>query len=121
MRKKKKPTKKQIADYQAHLNEINNMTLFGKKTKIGKKGIELKQQSQQDVIRSCRNNGKEYASAPLTAPVMYVPVVYEGEMKEREQKAQVESERKKKRVAITCNKGAYQYIGDDVDPTTIGR
>lgn len=43
------------------------------------------------------------------------------EMEERERLAQEEIERKKKRVGITFNKGAYQYLGDDYDATTLGR
>jgi len=39
----------------------------------------------------------------------------------REQAAQEEIERKKKRTAPLYNKGGYQYISDSEDPTTIGR
>jgi hypothetical protein len=38
-------------------------------------------------------------------------VVYEGDMAERERIAQQEIQRKKTQVAITVNKGAYQYVG----------
>lgn len=43
------------------------------------------------------------------------------EMEERERLARQETERKKKRVAVLYNKGAYQYISDEMDPTTIGK
>jgi len=46
---------------------------------------------------------------------------YEGELLERELEALKEIEKKKKRVAIAYNKGAYQYITDDCDPKTIGK
>jgi hypothetical protein len=39
----------------------------------------------------------------------------------REQAAQEEIERKKKRTAPLYNKGGYQYISDDTDLTTVGR
>lgn len=40
---------------------------------------------------------------------------------EREKAAQEEIERKKLRVAPLFNKGGYQYISDDMDPTTFGK
>jgi hypothetical protein len=43
------------------------------------------------------------------------------EMIAREKAAQEEIERKKKRVAVLYNKGAYQYITDEMDPKTFGR
>lgn len=43
------------------------------------------------------------------------------EMIERERKAQEEIEAKKLRVGITYNKGAYQFLGNDYDATTLGR
>jgi hypothetical protein len=46
---------------------------------------------------------------------------YSDEMLERELKAQEEIERKKKRVSIAYNKGAYQYITDGTDPKDIGK
>lgn len=46
---------------------------------------------------------------------------YEGEMLEREQSAMEEIERKKKRVGITVNKGAYQYLTPGMDPKTLGK
>lgn len=39
----------------------------------------------------------------------------------REAVAQQEIERKKKRIAPHYSKGPYQYLTDDVDPTTLGR
>lgn len=46
---------------------------------------------------------------------------YSGEMLEREQEAQKEIERKKKRVAPHYSKGAYQYITDDELVKDLGR
>lgn len=43
------------------------------------------------------------------------------EMIAREKAAQEEIEHKKKRVAVLYNKGAYQYITDEMDPKTFGR
>ena len=45
---------------------------------------------------------------------------YDG-WQEREAAAQVEIEKKKKRVAPLFNKGGLQYIGDSEDLTTLGR
>lgn len=49
-------------------------------------------------------------SKPLTA-----------EMQAREDAAQKEIERKRKRVAPLYNKGGYQFVTDDTDLTTLGR
>lgn len=38
---------------------------------------------------------------------------YEGELAEREEKARKELERKKKFVALTTNKGTYEFIGEN--------
>lgn len=46
---------------------------------------------------------------------------YEGEMLQREIEAQKEIARKKMRVAPAYNKGAYQYITDETDPSDLGR
>lgn len=43
------------------------------------------------------------------------------EMLVRERAARKELEQKSKRIAPLFNKGAYQYITDDMDPKTIGR
>lgn len=48
-------------------------------------------------------------------------IIYEDEMAIREQEAQREIERKKKRVAILCPKSTYQYITDGIDIKEIGR
>ena len=45
---------------------------------------------------------------------------YDG-WQEREAEAQIEIEKKKKRVAPLFNKGGYQYVTDETDPTTLGR
>lgn len=46
---------------------------------------------------------------------------YEGEMAEREKRAQQEIARKKMSVAPLYNKGGYQYITPETDPKTLGR
>lgn len=43
------------------------------------------------------------------------------EMELREQRAQAEIKQKQKRVAVLYNKGAYQYISDEMDPATFGK
>jgi hypothetical protein len=58
--------------------------------------------------------------ASVTGPSI-VKQRYTGSMAERESKALEEIERKKKRVGIAYNKGAYQYITDETDPKDIGR
>lgn len=40
---------------------------------------------------------------------------------ERDRLAQIEIEKKKNRIAPHYSKGPYQYLTDDVDPTTVGR
>ncbi len=62
-----------------------------------------------------RNNGVE----PVRKP--NVLVKYTDDMAVREAEAQVEVERKKKRIAPMYNKGAYQYVTDGTDPKDIGR
>jgi hypothetical protein len=73
---------------------------------------------------------QQYPSA-LTMPVKAAkagPVVdprnldeqEQAEWLAREQAAQAEIDVKKTRVAPMFNKGGYQYIGDEVDPATIG-
>lgn len=56
----------------------------------------------------------ELAPSLQTETPFQMPVYpkYEGEMAEREAAAQVELEKKKKRVGILVNKSAYQYLGD---------
>lgn len=46
---------------------------------------------------------------------------YEGELAEREKKAQREIAYKKTCVAPYCNKGGYVYVTEGMDPTTLGR
>jgi hypothetical protein len=46
---------------------------------------------------------------------------YEGELAEREKKAQQEIAYKKTCVAPYCNKGGYVYVTPGMDPTTLGR
>ena len=49
------------------------------------------------------------------------PIELSPEMQERERRAQAEIKQKQKRVAVLYNKGAYQYISDEMDPKTFGR
>lgn len=56
--------------------------------------------------------------APIGAPQPRLK--YTGKMAEREAKAQLEIEKKKKKVAIPYNKGGYQYI-DGYDPKDLGK
>lgn len=48
-------------------------------------------------------------------------VKYTGIMLQRELEAQKEIEKKKLRVAPAFNKGGYQYITDETDPSDLGR
>jgi hypothetical protein len=59
-------------------------------------------------------------TASVTGPSVEAPR-YEGDMLEREIKAQEEIAKKIKRIAPLYNKGAAQYITDETDPKTIGR
>lgn len=43
------------------------------------------------------------------------------EMQRREEVAQLEIERKKKRVAVICHKSGYQYLSEDTDLTMLGK
>lgn len=70
-----------------------------------------------------RDEGTEYPSAkPSQIPSVSVKKApkYEGEMLEREQKAQEEIAKKRKRVA-PLHKSNYIYISDDIDPAGLGR
>lgn len=54
-------------------------------------------------------------------PLAEKRIRYEGQMAEREQRAQEEIERKRTQVAILYNKGPYMMITDSSDPKTFGR
>lgn len=62
-------------------------------------------------------------SAPDAPEVLLAKTAYEEspEMLERERLAQVEKDRKRKRLAPLYNKGPVQYITDDADPKELGR
>lgn len=62
-------------------------------------------------------------SAPPVQPVLQPKIDYEAdsEMAIREELAQKEKDRKRKRLAPLYNKGPVQYITDDADPTELGR
>jgi hypothetical protein len=62
---------------------------------------------------------KSLAGTVLDKPDTFAFEVDDFEM--REKLAQVEIERKKKRIAPLYNKGGLQYITDDMDLTTLGR
>jgi hypothetical protein len=46
---------------------------------------------------------------------------YQGELAAREALAQKEIDKKKKCTGVLYNKGAYQYITEGMDPTTLGK
>jgi len=50
-----------------------------------------------------------------------IPKKLDAKMQAREDAAQEEIARKKKRVAPLFNKGGLQYISDEMDLTTLGR
>jgi hypothetical protein len=72
-----------------------------------------------------RRDSAVKVSRALPKPTLKVKPVIDDEkleeMQRREASAREEIERKKKRVAVTVNKGAYQYITDGMDPKTFGR
>lgn len=70
-----------------------------------------------------RRSGPDSAPSALSMPSKIPHKVrrYDGDMADREQEAQKEIERKKKRVAPAYNKGAYQYVTEETDPKDIGR
>jgi hypothetical protein len=64
--------------------------------------------------------------AHLPSPHVIIPKVkdrirYEGEMAEREARAQIEIEAKKKRVGILYNKGPYGFLSPGINPKDLGR
>lgn len=97
------------------------LSWFEKNRRADDKPVEL-YKPQNPLYADWKSQQEKYPSVINTKPIASeMPTRYEGEMAEREAKAREEIERKKKRVSITYNKGAYQYLGDDYDTTTIGR
>lgn len=78
----------------------------------------------RNTVLSPKTFVRETPSYPSLVSVSNSPVKVKKrlspEMEEREKVAQEETARKKKRVAVLCNKGAYQYISDETDLTTLG-
>lgn len=68
-----------------------------------------------------QSSHQQYPSAPMTPMKLDAPKKLSPDMQERENAAQEEIERKKKRVAPLWNKGGLQYITDDTDIITLGR
>jgi hypothetical protein len=85
---------------------------------------ELHTSPQEKRLAQLRDTRDSHAPSLLTAASHVgksLPVKYTGEMALREDAAQQEIARKKYRVAPLFNKGALQYISDDMDPKTLGR
>lgn len=112
--------------------QINEMTLFGgskaeEKPKRRTLSDRFKEAKQKVTVEPFRpGSDKSYPSVSVTATASSVSVTvkprkYTGKMEEREQAAQLELEHKKKRVGVTVNKGAYQYLDDSYDPKWLGR
>jgi hypothetical protein len=62
-------------------------------------------------------------SAPQAPEVLRSKVVYEkgSELAKREAAAEIERDKKRKRLAPLYSKGPVQYITDDADPKELGR
>jgi hypothetical protein len=124
MPRRRKPglTKKQQQVQKDHIESIQKMTLFNKPVvRRSQSTPTYKSHSQQDVLQEDRNKGRSFKSNDKFIERSLEQFKYEGEMLKRELAAQKEADLKKKRVGITFNKGAYQYLGDDIDPTTLGK
>jgi len=63
----------------------------------------------------------KHRSAEITPLAQVVQIELSPEMAEREEKAQLQMQILKGRVAPLFNKGAYQFITDGTDLTTLGR
>jgi hypothetical protein len=66
-----------------------------------------------------KSNIDEYLAS--SDPRLDTPVVYEGDLRDREARAQEEKARKAKCVAPVYNKGPYQYIATEEQAKWVGR
>jgi hypothetical protein len=115
-----------------------------KKQAIAKRQSQLREQAALDKLlkqRSKTNNreisvnaiptyayddpvgAKDLPSAPQAPEVLRSKVVYEkgSELAKREAAAEIERDKKRKRLAPLYSKGPVQYITDDADPKELGR
>lgn len=120
---KQRLTKKQLAvKRQAHLREQADLAkLLKQRPKIDNRDISVNaipSYEYDDPVKA-----RSIPSAPPVEQVVRPKIDYEdnSEMAIREELAQKEKDRKRKRLAPLYNKGPVQYLTDDVDPTELGR
>lgn len=120
------------AKLRADREKLMNSGLFGGKTAPIKKrkkknpdeafdnpnlqALRKVKQHIRDSAKDIPSHGPKVPDEPSRSPVRY-----SGDMLEREQAAQEEIERKKRRVAPLYNKGGYQYVTDETDLSDLGR
>ena len=126
--RRKKPglTKAQKQAMKDHNDGLSKIKLFNKplkSTMVRTTTKKVQPKTIQEILAAERNAKLNIKHSNIhDNPTVAKPKTrYDGELLERELLAQQEIERKKKRVGITFNKGAYQYLGDDIDPTTLGK
>lgn len=111
---------------QKEIEELRNMSLFGKSKSPKTRKPKKEQKEPSSTVLASKNYKRSSVDhiesfRPGLVPQPASPVRYEGEMEEREREAQKEIERKKMRVAPMYNKGGYQYVTDETDPSDLGR
>ena len=111
---------------QKEIEALRNTSLFGKSepTKPRKPKKEKEPSSTVLASKNYRRAGVEHVESfrPGRVPQQASPIRYDDEeMRERERLAQKEIKRKKMRVAPMYNKGGYQYVTDETDPSDLGR
>lgn len=120
---KQRLTKKQLAvKRQTQLREQADLAkLLKQRPKIDNRDISVNAiptYAYDDPVKA-----RSIPSAPPVEQVVRPKIDYEdnSEMAIREELAQKEKDRKRKRLAPLYNKGPVQYLTDDVDPTELGR
>lgn len=120
---KQRLTKKQLAvKRQAQLREQADLAkLLKQRPKTDNRDISVNAIPSYEYVDPV--NARSIPSAPPVQPVLQPKIAYEdnSEMAVREELAQKEKDRKRKRLAPLYNKGPVQYLTDDVDPTELGR
>lgn len=121
----KERAQKMLAEQNAWFDKKYGKTLSTAKvpTSTSKSVLRTDYAWEENARRAAEHRAK-YPSliTTFTATTPVQKVKYDDpEMVRREQLAQEEVERKKKRTAPLWNKGGYQYIPDDMDLSTLGR
>lgn len=111
--KRSKP-KKKSQEHLKHEKYISELKLGGNPNKYGKAKPSKKVVQLSPEIPSWATELKKFKSVETNSPINNdAPIVYEGELAEREVKARQELERKKQFVAVAYNKGGYVYLGEN--------